>query len=586
MKAHRQPTGARGRQEGEDSTRLHGRLDRIYGTWNDVRARRAGSPAIDLESMAGLIGIVSILPLISLDSALLGLPPDEGANWQFRFVDARTAVGLLGACFAFQAWSIDRALGALTAQPWLVRPWVRWLRPLLAGVPIAGLFMIPVWYGLVRQRPTWAFRRGSGSSGRPVEDLRLVGLLEAISRRARPRGFLSLWNQLGLFLLGVLVTMACAEWAWRSESSAQLSLGSIAFHGLGFASVFYFLSRKARRTSTWHGRAVPFLAVFWLVPVPLFALIGILIPVLAGNAASGMAHQTLAPGGEAPQWVALRQRLHRSWQDQPWWRHLLPRRVELGNDTAPTESAAKVMLLARLKSFLLLPEGAIFTQLVIWLEDDLPQIAYVLALALVIGAGMSLFLAAVGLIMTSIRFLQSYFRVHQHCLPYFPYLAAGHLSFLSGFMLAGSLNYGYPAGGLLLVYGICGSVYFGLWATFRDSFLVPKKSAVRFQESLVWLGGMIFIASSGMSLSNIKDEAVVLELVRELVFILTFGGAIGGLILVEWLLRPRSLRDVLDRAMPIADRVKLAVMAATAVLPLGGFLVPVWFYLRRKNLDS
>jgi hypothetical protein len=55
-----------------------------------------------------------------------------------------------------------------------------------------------------------------------------------------------------------------------------------------------------------------------------------------------------------------------------------------------------------------------------------------------------------------------------------------------------------------------------------------------------------------------------------------------GIFLGPWLLRPFAWRHVLDPALPLRVRLALAFLAGTALLPLGGLVIPVWIFLRHR----
>jgi hypothetical protein len=70
-----------------------------------------------------------------------------------------------------------------------------------------------------------------------------------------------------------------------------------------------------------------------------------------------------------------------------------------------------------------------------------------------------------------------------------------------------------------------------------------------------------------------------LYLMIPLVFVLT---VLVGLWRCRWLLRPLRVKDVFNPDLSIGVRRRLAFLAVTACLPLGGALVPVWIRLRMR----
>ncbi len=527
--------------------------------------------------------------LYPFDAILNGQGPTS-LDRPFHLLNGPLVLAIVVVCGGLQAWGVERIMRILRPPPGTVRGRLRWAWPVLAGVPVAGLYVIVLWDVLARRRPSWAFHdeHRMGPVGLPGRSPSWLNPFLR-PRRIRLRSLI-LWVALLLFP-GFLAAICWGHWLlWNPGTYSprpQVYLGWVALHLLGFVSLTHVLWKGRKGQGSFlcfRSRAAPLLSLVWLVPVPFFpylSLVG-LVALLDKRREKTLARQALENRGLAPEWLLLKERLRTSWTSQRWWRRLFLRKTALDAIPHATETARRFFLFARLKCLFLLPEGAALTLGVYWLRPDLVWIPNALAI-------FSVVLSGVAMVLTVIRFIKRLVRSSGHRPPYSHYFAAGQLTLLSGLFLGGFLeSWGQVAvGAVLTIYGFIGAICLNGAGLLRGVLPIPKEDPSFSRQTFVLTAVLGGVGFAGFNLSIFGEgwQNFDLGLISVLMFVLAALGPAVSLVLYRWLLLPRRLSDITDRNLPLRERAGLVFLTVTALVPFGGLVAPVWCYIRRRSLE-
>ncbi|MEM7349433.1 MAG: hypothetical protein AAF657_01410 [Acidobacteriota bacterium] len=578
---------------GAEAQALHERRDRIFRSW--IRLRKASgmkSGRVHLEVVALLISIATLFAVSPID-AMLSWPVATEVDQLLVFLVGPRGLWLLALLCAVQAWCLEGALRLLLPAPARPRAWLQVSRLLLAAVPIAGFYVFPAWHSLVQYCPAWAFRESPGELGdsRPRPWHRVAPDLDGIWFRVPLVSWTAqaLWGGAAL-LSGLLAVFFWGEWLLLNpEVPGRMRLAkasAYALHGLGFVSMAWGLW-KGQREGTLPflpHPAAPLLALLWLVPSPLLiftALIGTATLFRRRDREDSLVRQALEKKGQTPEWWRAQISLRDSWRAQPWWRRLLRRKSDLDRQPHATETAQRILLLARFQCVLLMPEAMVLAYAVLVTRGEgLFFFSFVVA---------SFSVGVLAALSTLVRSIRSLWRSAGDGPNLAAYTAGGQLSFLSGFFTASGIHERDQdlVGGSLTIFAIAALVSLLGLRPFVEGWLpLPKEDSTQTRQAvpLVALLGAVFLG--GMALWTPFDgwQRADLDLVWIAVFLVLAGDFALGLVLGRWLLLPWKLQQVVVGRMPFRTRVEMLFLIASALLPFSGFVVPAWLHLKRRTL--
>jgi hypothetical protein len=100
----------------------------------------------------------------------------------------------------------------------------------------------------------------------------------------------------------------------------------------------------------------------------------------------------------------------------------------------------------------------------------------------------------------------------------------------------------------------------------------------------------IFTLFATVAVTGIVISILQMGFARELsVAWLAASPVVGVLLtrtLLPWFVRPFKVRQMLSSELSQAQRLSLAMMTATTILPLGGLAIPFWILARRRLWSS
>lgn len=480
---------------------------------------------------------------------------------------------------------VDGAL-ALQQPPGLVpRRGLRVLRFACASLPLLNLYVFPLWRLLVQRRPPWAFMpeppRHPLSPGAAVQPSAGWWLRVRSLHRLMGSGWLLAW--LAVSFLVPLWWTICLTAALEAQGRRILLTSFVA--GLHLAAALaVFLSLRPQlptlsRGSALAARVVPWL---WLLPVPacLFGLVGLELAKLSpqGSSLIGEIYGWRDQLGQRADWRAVQTAVHRRWRGLPFWRRWFDR---AGEQRTPVAAKADRQLQAfyRLKTLLLVLDVAAAVVVVAVFGQHLPAVRAAYA-GLILGAlilsvallGIGLLVQALALVARLARAWELQQRLDRR--PWGRYLLLTQLAVLAGLGLGHWLV--YEQAQLLLL--LClGTVLVTLLAVLLGMAL-SLGGPPRDTDPLDLLWALAFLAMALAGALAPLDENIHSGLRRLLLFAvwtvpvwhLALVGAVGG-----WLLRPYRWRDLFSSRLSRATYLGLTGLALVAVLPLGGWVIPL-----------
>jgi hypothetical protein len=495
-------------------------------------------------------------------------------------------------------WLLDRGLADRTPGESLVPAWLGWLRRAGLSVPVAGLYVIPLWRWVLQTQPAWAFRipnRSLNLTAPFTAPRSFRSHLQAWGsslRRSQSQSFisLSLWMIAGQ----ILPWLALLSWATTAEALSpgrrMVLIGlSTLCHLLACACGLQYSVIRGRqiRAARWKVVALRIAPLSFLFPFPAFA-VGILLWVVS----AGEDEQTLTsrshfnksrpplpiPFGTRSSIARLFGLLSRGKREMDViLNDLLP-------GTLPSSVKEHQLAFYRLKAFLLLFDAAALA----WVLTKFMN-RPVLRLDVFPWLQITPFLclAALG-VMAELAFLT--LRVVgwllRRGLPYQPYgrsVVVTQLALAAGLLFGTLLAAGYTptAGHLLIVIGvgaaigstlILSPISFLLMLPGRQILSLLAWAALFFE---LFLTGAVMYSQPELAqpFAGLFKVAITLTPVWSLSLFLGLRG---------WLLHPFRLRDMFDRRLPENVRATLAAIALTAAVPLGGIVIPFWIYAHHR----
>ncbi len=495
------------------------------------------------------------------------------------------------ALFPINAVVLDRLQAGETPRLDLRRPWLLKLRFLLGGIPVLGLYTIPLWQWLLRVRPRWAFvpQNPNPLAALPVDvpssfqPSRLRRLISS-SWSPSPKALIGLWI-VNLFVLRLATSRLSAAQFLTADRRQVLCM---VLHQLGFlATGFTIIAQAVAWRLPWRDRLfTSALASTWLLayPFPLAALCALTYPAVRRWGAGTLSAATQNARVPA-EWAGLLHSLKKRAREIPWWRR--PWGVETASRAGAIQR--RLLTLCRVKSFLLFFDGA----LAFFLTWKIAHISLADGVAVLFLYFTGLFLVLLsgvwGLIFNLIdqgrRFVQTgqVLEDDGDPRPYGRALMINAGACVSGGILGYSIVTSNRTlfGWWLIWIGITGTFNVvqpahRLWSvgpTFAQALRILVLRCLLF-GSIGLLGAIAF--KGGEPTKVIAFGFVILS------FLAPAWSLISGFFLRDRLLSPFRARDILSSRLPWRWRGVLAFLLLTLVLPLGGLAIPLWIWAHHR----
>ncbi len=573
-----------------------GALER-FQRWRRVWARRVsrlGEPAFhEAKRMALLVGITAIPILGPFQSVLFGTrlepspPPGGPFPWLAILVLLAATDGLL----------IGAYLARSTPDEWALRRLPLLLRGALATIPIFGLLSIPLWRWLVAERGGWLRRAGRLTPAFPTREVSRWRTLWQLGQSDFERRLGRWVGRQGGFVTLFLVNVAGVVWAlihlleYRRAVLAGAAVAQVAYFAvvlLGLA-----LDARGRGLAGWPAVRSVGLSVFWLPPIPLLPLVGLLGMVLLDPERRGqcLARQAFGERNDVQQlavWSRLVARIRNEWGGVRWYVRLrgLPESVRLRPE--PTRRERTFLGLLQAEGVLLFCEAGCAAELLGVSRPEAPGRASPWLLGLF---GVCLLGGALGLAGWAVAYLREVARPQSGRRVFSPRLGWGHLAG-SQLAVAFGLIFGTgviqsgagQAGGALIFAGLCGATL-QVGATlvgllFRSApegpLCTPGVMVMKVlgYSSAALLGLQLSLAS-GLEVGRLLRPFEVLLAVSPLL------GALVGVHALRELADSAAWRASLSGRFPWRTRLRSLALAVTLVAPLGALAMPWWIRIER-----
>lgn len=525
---------------------------------------RLGTPVI--ASLAPLVCSFALLSLIEpmrngeagLLTLLRGIGPED-TGWVLL---------LIGLLVVGNAWTLDALLEQVTRREGRTRAGARVLRLCIAGIPLLGLYTIPLWLSLLDRLPHWAI--APLTSTPPPSYRRFLAFFTSRLQWMR----ITVWWLVSLLGLNVLLWLPVVAWLANSRleflGTPLIDQVVRLLHVVLFASAFTFvvLQRRAIATSWFPRPLVWAFPALWLLPFPwCMAGVGTLVvfdfrrgvSLVEGafeGRRSGRSH--LMELGQFQWWkLSL-------WQRFPWRSGRSP--------GTPADAEVRIARLCGLKTFLLFPEVALATALLV----AIPGLEPLLGLGFY-GALLTIVLSGIVLAFSFLRHRRS-----GGAPPVaLPRVLLSASAACAGLYAGAPLGRGQidQLGNALLLIG-----YVGMFASMAFALPVrPGAGRFRLRKLLLvaWVLVYAAIGLTGARLLEADNTAPRLDLILLLLCLVPLASLALGALSFSWLLHPWTFQHIHEQRLPLRLRLALVFLAVTAWAPGGGFAVPLWAAARR-----
>ncbi len=588
----------------EDST---DRLEKIHQTWIRERKRTPrmawGSDSVlgNARGMGLLIALFLGALCIQTDSVLWSGTTNTETPSFVHYVEGWRLAAVVLLLSLVNGLLLDLSLADLTGGHQRLRPLARGSRFLASGVPLLGLAAPALWFWLTQNRRTWIDRPGRANGYRPPTG-RLAATRERLRRlfekKISPLGrrFLeSEWTLYWVLVSNIALPFAVIFWLsnpvtmTRGRYAVILTISAFAHLAAFIGTSYFFIHLYREQTARWSRLLIAVLPLLWLIPVPLLFFLGFIPMIFVRSSRGedtlvGALYDNRESAGRLGSWRNLEQALKERRPKMTLWERFRLRNLK--RLPAPDIEQRRLLLLYKGKSAVLYFDVIYVFGALASLRKWMPAIAGTLewvlgavALSALVLGGIA-FAVHLTVVVSRITGSKTRLRIlDKH--PCAFYLGVTQLVFFIGYFSGSSLQKGEgePIAGLLMVAGLLGLL--GQLATF----LLPIPERIRYNppELIVWVflfGGMVF---TGVGLMGEPERLKAwMALLGAIAPFYTLMGAGFGVAFADWLLRPFTARQMFDRGLSRRRRVLIAVLALTAVLPLGGLFVPLWIYARYR----
>jgi hypothetical protein len=551
---------------------------------------------------AGWFAIVASVLLIPFTQALVSLPTDSELPPVVTLAPFHPpALLLLAGLWLLNALLLHPYLARCTPQEGRLRPWVRWLRFGVAGLPLLGSLVVVVWRLILDRQPKWAFEDTPRPRPLALGGFLRMGFLEPIRHWVDrlSRGWTTDLG-LGLLALGNTVVVGIALWSRISpapEADQRMVLAVLAagFHLLAFAAMAWSLYVEARQAEITGPAVAPhlLLAFCWLVPLPYLALFGLLGIWIRwwffGN--TSLQEQTLvhrahaATGRLLPSLGrSLNETIRQAWRGAGWLERLRQPTRTLSAPVEPLHAEDRLLWLYRGKTLALAFDAAALAWIALSVATRnpgwLPRLERALDLGVLVGAILCV-LALLGMaayfVGLALRSLGPLAALDRH--PLVQFLALSQFAWIAG-LEAGRNLFHQDSEALaqtLMGVGMLGCVTIFVGFLLRI-FLPGGERIQRPNDGLLGLVGFLAVGLLGQGVrQGDLDPSGLLRWAGFFVFTGPLWHLLIGWRLSGWFRRGLDLPG--STATSPTDRVAHAALW----LPLGGLAVPWWIYRRHRR---
>lgn len=559
------------------------RLLGVYRLWTQALGQPWRLSSLHFRDLAAGLTIITAVLLMPLDAALWSLrgPLFPWSQLPLPRSGVLAAGAFLGS-YAINTFLLHRTLAWSTREPGIYRPWIVALRFLLCGIPLAGLYVVPAWKWIQRVRPAWAIQ------GRP-------GSTEAVVLKESHQ----LWSVPGSALLGgskrfiwlllfgsFAPLVLCALWISKFAEHRLLLGISLTLHTIQFLIVALDLrlSDVPRSISKRRMMLLSTLTVAWLIPFPFLPILGWL-PVMLLDPRTAQSSTLLwqvlvrrQGAGRLPLWLDLEDALRTGWNALPFRKRLRKPPRSMGVPETVRRSEHQILKLYDFISFSLIFDAATLS----WALSGIFPLQRLLG-GMVIAC---LVLSAVGTCVAVFHIALMLLRVpgklrilDRH--PCASYLARTQLYAAAGLWLGSAIRQGLETeAGLLLMLSIPLLILIEAFSSLRETFFPRPPVRNTFREEIHKLGSLYLL----MLVFGLGGPLGLLpRLFLIWMVLLPLRALWMARTLLPWLLRPFEIRDLFARrGLPPHLRLGLGVLATSALLPLGGWLVPLCIGVRHR----
>ena len=589
-------TGAPGSPaQGSDDDRLL----RVYRTWKRATRsnwrrwlERSSFDEIALPALA-----VCLLVFWPIDGAVWSLSWPFAAHLPVPFLGPFAAAAMVAATMLANAGMIHLALARAAVDDERWPHWLRCLRFVLAGVPLAGLLVVPGWRWFCRRHPGLAARRGPEAADEPGAAW-LAPSRHGIARLLSRLDFF--WAAAWLFAGNATVLFLAACWLASHPAATGGRRGllavSILLHIPCFALAAAFGEWRCRRAHLRRLRRVVAVAagVCWLLPIPFAAVLGLLAWFATGAEATRseeIVHGALMRSDGAarlPRWARLEDRLGQAWERLSWPQRVREPPRPLGGAADLGRAEGKVLSLYELRIFALGVDAAVGAWTVGWLAARRPAWAAFLRVLLDVcqKAALTLFIVAsialaLDTAMTLVRLAGP--RRLRSLRPYASAVAKAQLAVWLGLWWGSELQRGAQRE-VSVTMALTAALLLTLKAAAIS--IAPAGQRVRATRHRLadqWpVLSCLFCLEIAGAVEGASD--VLSPLLAAWVLCSPLVAVLLGRTLLPWQLRPLGWREIADRSLPPRLRRSLALLVLAAIVPFGGLAVPACMVVRRRLL--
>jgi hypothetical protein len=532
-------------------------------------------------------------PLTAVDAPLWSIS-DGPFQLSFLFeVSGKTMLLVLIPSVLVNGNLFHRVLSHKTVEEQLFKPRIRLLRFLFGGLPILGLYVVPIWQQVASHPPSWALVHTSRNPS--------LDLATAPTRERRWRNRLGFKSFAAIYAVNTIVFIVfhsqwCATLAAETNGKWLLAIQSLVLHLIAFACIAYFLRKMAARfgLSPLRSAILLSLSLLWLLPVPYLSITGmLLVPFVCRESErdgtlteDALSRQRTT--GNLPEWRSLEENLRRNRNRLFWWQRWRKVLRSTKRAVAAERARSHFITICDIKSFVLLSDVAVLSWLLSVSTRSSPPRAFMVQALL----GMILLGSfALGLISFSLAAA----RLARRLLGSLPgpgsfsgLSSARNLGIVSISLFVGIVQGQFwirlklpqatlPENGLI---SLCLSFYL----LTLPGHLLSKAWALKrpLSDHLLRLAFLItlLITGGGVHAAALGGDPRLVVLFWAISFLLC--SVLPSAALLPWLLRPFKARPVLSSNLPVSLRTALAFLIVTAVAPFGGLAVPAWIWLRQR----